>query len=297
MELADLPEELFAIGELDGEIARCEAWLDSEQLQFGIVWTDCRGAERWISKHQSVTGSGVLQMKRDLYVGNLVVLDVNARLGEDKAAPIQALLLDAPPSDKRILDQGDFSIRRHYHFGLTAKIVWLTAAFAWPIIEPMLQKYNFIGEMLAFLRVLGNERNPADLLVYASILEDVNRAATYFVSTPCTRCGEKVWECLSISHNRVASTWRCRYCGRTEIVRTELNEVSLQASRPPIPKHVQREVWRRDMGRCVECGSRENLEFDHIIPVAKGGATTARQLQLLCQDCNRRKSHRDPGTY
>lgn len=56
-----------------------------------------------------------------------------------------------------------------------------------------------------------------------------------------------------------------------------------------IPKEVQREVWRRDEGRCVRCGSRLNLEFDHIIPISKGGSNTARNVQLLCEKCNRDK--------
>lgn len=60
--------------------------------------------------------------------------------------------------------------------------------------------------------------------------------------------------------------------------------------REPIPEEVRNEVWRRDQGRCVMCGSRENLEFDHIIPFSKGGSSTARNIQLLCQNCNRHKS-------
>lgn len=59
-----------------------------------------------------------------------------------------------------------------------------------------------------------------------------------------------------------------------------------QTTRQPIPEAVRTEVWRRDQGCCVGCGGRENLEFDHIIPVSRGGATSARNLQLLCKSCN-----------
>jgi tetratricopeptide (TPR) repeat protein len=59
--------------------------------------------------------------------------------------------------------------------------------------------------------------------------------------------------------------------------------------RAVIAEEVRHAVWRRDGGRCVQCGSQENLEFDHIIPVARGGASTERNLQLLCETCNRRK--------
>jgi tetratricopeptide (TPR) repeat protein len=60
--------------------------------------------------------------------------------------------------------------------------------------------------------------------------------------------------------------------------------------RAAIPEKVRHAVWRRDEGRCVQCGSQENLEFDHIIPVVRGGANTERNLQLLCEPCNRAKS-------
>ncbi|MBM4294140.1 MAG: HNH endonuclease [Deltaproteobacteria bacterium] len=59
-----------------------------------------------------------------------------------------------------------------------------------------------------------------------------------------------------------------------------------QTTRTPIPEAIRAEVWRRDQGCCVNCGSKENLQFDHIIPIAKGGATSPQNLQLLCKGCN-----------
>jgi len=55
-----------------------------------------------------------------------------------------------------------------------------------------------------------------------------------------------------------------------------------------IPQAVKNEVWRRDMGRCTQCGGQERLEYDHIIPFSKG-SNTARNIQLLCETCNRQK--------
>lgn len=56
-----------------------------------------------------------------------------------------------------------------------------------------------------------------------------------------------------------------------------------------ISEGVRREVWRRDRGKCIRCGGQVRLEFDHIIPVSKGGSNTTRNIQLLCESCNRAK--------
>ena len=81
-----------------------------------------------------------------------------------------------------------------------------------------------------------------------------------------------------------------------KIVRQELIEKGElfgdQAKRPPIPKEVADAVYSRDRGKCVYCGSTENLQFDHIIPFSKGGATSVENLQLLCQKCNLEKSNK-----
>ena len=65
-----------------------------------------------------------------------------------------------------------------------------------------------------------------------------------------------------------------------------------QTTRTAIPEAIRSEVWRRDSGQCVQCGSKQNLQFDHIIPVSLGGATSVANLQLLCQPCNGSKSNK-----
>jgi HNH endonuclease len=72
-------------------------------------------------------------------------------------------------------------------------------------------------------------------------------------------------------------------------LRDERHPGGRKQSRESIPESVRHEVWRRADGRCVDCGSRERLEFDHIIPVSKGGSNTARNLELRCESCNRKK--------
>jgi hypothetical protein len=67
---------------------------------------------------------------------------------------------------------------------------------------------------------------------------------------------------------------------------------AVHGRRTAIPADVKRAVWQRDGARCVECGGAELLEYDHVIPVALGGATTLANLQLLCGPCNRAKGER-----
>ena len=79
---------------------------------------------------------------------------------------------------------------------------------------------------------------------------------------------------------------RLRQRYKSEVVQRESRR------RERIPEQVRIAVWRRDGGKCVRCGSRENLEYDHIIPVSKGGSNTARNIELLCERCNREKRDR-----
>lgn len=55
-----------------------------------------------------------------------------------------------------------------------------------------------------------------------------------------------------------------------------------------------RAAYERQKGICPACKKYfgiEDMQADHITPWSKGGRTTAENCQMLCADCNRRKSN------
>lgn len=53
---------------------------------------------------------------------------------------------------------------------------------------------------------------------------------------------------------------------------------------------LRRKVWTRNKGQCAMCGSRTDLRYDYITPIADGGGNVVENLQLLCQKCERLKA-------
>ncbi len=105
---------------------------------------------------------------------------------------------------------------------------------------------------------------------------------------------------LELSVKRGAGRYSTRDPLKTEaiidaLVRMEKRQLLVpQNDRPSrhIPQEVRNAVWQRDQGRCVQCGATEYLEYDHVIPFSKGGASTVNNIQLLCRTCNLKKGDR-----
>ncbi|ACG72383.1 HNH nuclease [Anaeromyxobacter sp. K] len=69
---------------------------------------------------------------------------------------------------------------------------------------------------------------------------------------------------------------------------------TVRSSKPDhVPAHVRRDVWKRDGGCCTavlasgeRCGATHRLELDHIVPLARGGASSVENLRIRCKGHN-----------
>jgi len=70
------------------------------------------------------------------------------------------------------------------------------------------------------------------------------------------------------------------------------------------PEWAKRAVFYRDRGRCTRCNKdlsgliniTSDKNYDHIVPIARGGVNDVTNLQLLCEDCNLKKGDEFDGT-
>lgn len=59
------------------------------------------------------------------------------------------------------------------------------------------------------------------------------------------------------------------------------------------PDDIKLSVWEKQNHKCAICGKEFDYEFmegDHITPWCEGGRTVIENCQMLCRECNRRKS-------
>ncbi len=94
------------------------------------------------------------------------------------------------------------------------------------------------------------------------------------------------------SDNRKVFKFKLKVTDKTiDLKERRLKEVQELEHNRMIPTSVKLAVWKRDKGKCIQCGSSDNLHFDHILPYAKGGTSLkVENIQLLCARHNLQKS-------
>lgn len=95
------------------------------------------------------------------------------------------------------------------------------------------------------------------------------------------RDGRKVYEfTLSVTDQELKEAQKHRSVKAIDIEQTR-----------QIPGKVKLAVFKRDKGMCIQCGSKDNLHFDHLLPYSRGGTSLKEEnIQLLCARHNLQKS-------
>lgn len=79
--------------------------------------------------------------------------------------------------------------------------------------------------------------------------------------------------------------WRQPAANIPEWKKRRLSWVSVRRRMSPL-------VFARDGRQCAQCGTDEDLQIDHIVPLAHGGSNNMDNLQVLCGPCNYAKGPR-----
>jgi 5-methylcytosine-specific restriction endonuclease McrA len=153
------------------------------------------------------------------------------------------------------------------------------------------------------------DRSPPWLKLHRSLLDNLDY---HMLSPMAAKCLPLIWLIASESDGVIPETvvlaFRLRLpeseCfdvveeleGRSFLVAEDAEQAATTSQQKEnkwgsrhIPAKIRIEVWNRDGGKCAHCSSTENVEYDHVTPISKGGESTACNLQLLCRPCNRRK--------
>lgn len=92
--------------------------------------------------------------------------------------------------------------------------------------------------------------------------------------------------------------------GEVNIPAEYLDKKGVIRRQPYLPTWVKKAIYYRDQGRCVLCqrdltgllSSDRRIHYDHIVPLNLWGINDPCNLQLLCEDCNLRKSGTSANT-
>ena len=113
--------------------------------------------------------------------------------------------------------------------------------------------------------------------------------------TYCGYCGRVAWRCgchqpdSKLARFMARGGRACVPLPRRRRYKPAVPPQVKQRERQTLRQHYR--LWYGQLAavygeRCANCGERDKLVIDHIMPIAKGGLSERGNLQLLCSSCN-----------
>lgn len=127
-------------------------------------------------------------------------------------------------------------------------------------------EYRLLGVREVLDRLIAREHH---LSVERSMQRSINTGR--LVLKTCARCGE-------VGYVGRKGGLSCAGCSK-----------KIKMLRSQLSHNRARRVFELDDYTCRLCGAVDDLEVDHVVPLARGGGNDLANLQTLCGRCNRLK--------
>jgi len=131
----------------------------------------------------------------------------------------------------------------------------------------------------------------------------------------CEKCGESSARCV---RGKVAGIWVgnssfrpkvwlcpvCAYPDPNDVLSryrfwAQVNSSNIRARKYGVPDTLTTVEWKKRLvqsnGRCTYCGTKvdpSKVVLDHIVPLSKGGSSSASNVTPACSSCNSNKNDR-----
>lgn len=121
-------------------------------------------------------------------------------------------------------------------------------------------------------------------------------AEWYLKNKAKKRAKDRSWR--ERNREKLNEKWRARHAENPAKNRIKgHNQAALRRGAGTLSKDIVSKLMRLQRSKCAICNTslvKAKMEVDHIIPISRGGPNIDRNVQLLCQFCNRSKHAKDP---
>jgi 5-methylcytosine-specific restriction endonuclease McrA len=116
----------------------------------------------------------------------------------------------------------------------------------------------------------------------------------YYANHEAKKLERKAWyEANTAKHHETVRKWKETHPDRLRTIRRRGNHVRREQLKQNGAFLIRiKETEKLYNSSCFYCGSRENIQLDHIVPISRGGRHSVGNMLPACSDCNHSKYNR-----
>ena len=97
---------------------------------------------------------------------------------------------------------------------------------------------------------------------------------------------------IKMAYKKIYLCFNCYKADSQYFIKLSKRKLKKPKKSYSVPNYLRKIIFALYPNFCMACGCDKNLNIDHIIARSKGGTDELNNLQILCWNCNKKKSNR-----